>query len=139
VQRQKNGQSLKYILQCKPSLCQASSSNPPISDLSLGQPSQLMGYYMPQFPNAALLCKSSLLSFQNPKLSNKELDSGSSNTLGGALCPPSTGSFGIGRSATTSELRLRSIVRGSGPPKSLKTVGAGRRNSQLRTVGKLAF
>jgi hypothetical protein len=71
----------------------------------------------------------------------KELDSGSSKTLGGGLCPPSADSLciGIGRSATTSELRLRSIDRGSGPPKLLKTVGAGRRNSQLRTVNNLAY
>jgi hypothetical protein len=72
---------------------------------------------------------------QNPKLSNSELDSGSSNTLGGGLWPAfiSTGSLGTGRSATTSDERLRSIRRGSGPLMSLKTFGTGKRNSQLRT------
>jgi hypothetical protein len=89
-----------------------------------------------------MLCKPSysLLLHQNPKLSNKELDSGSSNTLGGGWCPPdfiSNGNVGIGRSATTNELRLRSIDLGSGPPMLLKIVGAGRRNSQLRTADRL--
>jgi hypothetical protein len=79
-------------------------------------------------------------SSQKPKLSNKEFDSGSSNTLEGGLCPPSTDSLGgVGKSATTSELRLRSMDNGFGPPKLLKIVGAGRRNSQLRTVDNLAF
>jgi hypothetical protein len=40
----------------------------------------------------------------------------------------------IGRSATTSELRLRNNFRGSASPSScLEMVGAGNRNSQFRT------
>lgn len=75
-------------------------------------------------------------SVQNPKLSNKELVSGSSKTLGGALCPPdfiSNANLDIGRSATTSEDLLRRIERGSGLSRSLKFTGVGSKNSQLRT------
>lgn len=74
---------------------------------------------------------------QNPKLSNSELASGSSKTLGGGLCPPDfiskEGNFGIGRSATTRDERRRSIARGSGASRFLNAGGAGRRNSQFRT------
>lgn len=77
------------------------------------------------------------LDFQKPKLSSNELDSGSSNTLAGAcLCPllwESVGWVCTGRSATTSELLRRSILRGSTSSPKPPNVGPFNKNSQFRT------
>jgi hypothetical protein len=90
---------------------------------------------------------------QNPKLSNSELASGSSNTVGGAcslgICPPDFISLGTGcdadadtdtgdtgRSATTSELLRFSSLSGSISPPSpvaMPVTPAGWKNSQFRT------
>jgi hypothetical protein len=116
-----------------------SNNQPPLTTAQSNLPTQTTG--ISKLPNSCMQPSTSLPRNQKPKLSNKELDSGSSNTLGGGWCPPdfiSNGNVGIGRSATTRELRLRSIALGSGPPILLNIVGAGRRNSQLRTVTKLA-